>query len=116
MEEYKINKEVCEKQIYGVCRRCGGKLEPIETVDNSNNPTFWPGCQKCMCFDCGVPVSVFNAAKKLVEERFMNPYSICVEPNDDEITKEYKKRNQIGSVCDTITEVLWAMGIKIKGE
>ena len=113
MTEYRTTKEECEKQISGVCRRCGGPLEPIETVDNSNNPTFWAGCSGCMYFDHGVPPSIFNAAKKLVEERFMNPYSIRVEQNDDEMTKEYKKRNQIGSVCDTIIEVLWAMGIKV---
>jgi hypothetical protein len=72
---YKTTKEECEKQIHGVCEGCGGKLEPIETVDNSNNPTFWVGCTHCMCFRSGVEEKYFKIARRLVEDEDIIRYN-----------------------------------------
>ena len=54
-----------------VCSGCGGKLEPIETVTNGGDPTYWVGCLSCCRFDYGVTHDIYNTAKNLVvEERF----------------------------------------------
>ena len=74
MKEYKITKEQCQQQIHGVCEGCGGKLEPIETVDNSHDPTFWVGCTHCSCFRSGVERIYFEIARELVKENILIPY------------------------------------------
>lgn len=71
--EYVTTKEECENKIEQsgcICSGCG-----IETVDNSNNPTFWSGCMKCSMFDYGVLPIIFDTAKKLVTERYYIHYS-----------------------------------------
>ena len=109
--EYRTTKEQCAKNIHGVCSRCGGKLEPIETVDNGHNPIFWSGCTLCCCFDNGVDPKIYNIAKKLVEDG-CRPYShIREDKQDDEEMKIYKKREQIAGTCSIVRDVLrlsWA--------
>ena len=78
IKTYQITKEQCQAQIdkiNGVCNRCGRKPVPIETVDNSNNPTFWSGCmhgnmEECAWgeFTSGVSKKIFDIAEKLVCE------------------------------------------------
>ena len=75
MTKYIITKKECQKQIKGVCEGCGVNLEPIETVNNSNEPTFWVGCKSCMCFRVGVDKKYFEIARKLVEKGDLLPYS-----------------------------------------
>jgi hypothetical protein len=72
---YQTSFEECASKISGVCEGCGGKLEPIETVDNSNNPTFWQGCRHCMCFRSGVKEIYFKIARKLVLAGEILPYA-----------------------------------------
>jgi len=108
-KDYITTKDQCAKQISGVCSGCGGQIEPIETIDNGHNPTYWPGCKTCMCFDYGVSEKIYKAARKLVEERHMNPYNIHIESTDNDETKAYKKSRMIRSVSSVIKEVLWAM-------
>ena len=72
---YQTTFDECASKIRGVCEGCGGKLEPIETVDNSGNPTFWQGCRKCMCFRFGVKRVHFDIARKLVLAGEMLPYA-----------------------------------------
>ncbi|MFH1525821.1 MAG: hypothetical protein ABIG69_04080 [Bacteroidota bacterium] len=55
--------------IKGVCEGCGGELEPLETVDNAGNPTFWVGCQKCYCFRAGIDPKYFDIAQILISEQ-----------------------------------------------
>lgn len=76
MRKYITTKEQCENKINKdyVCEYCGRKIQAIETVDNSNHPTFWQGCwhtdqpdeNSWGCFTGGVPQEVFELAKKLV--------------------------------------------------
>lgn len=75
MTEYVTTREQCQAQINGVCAGCGGPLEPIETVDNARNPTFWVGCMACHKFGNGVDPRVFRVARRLVEKRDLRPYS-----------------------------------------
>lgn len=75
VKKYIVTKEECEKNISGVCEGCGGPLSAIETVDNSNNPTFWQGCVKCCSFRSGADPLYFKIARKLVEEERYLQYS-----------------------------------------
>lgn len=58
-----------------VCEGCGGKLEPIKTVNNANEPTYWVGCNYCSCFRGGVEKKYFEIARYLVENNEIVPYS-----------------------------------------
>ena len=105
--EYKITKEQCQSMINGICSRCGGKLEPIETVDNCGDPTFWQGCNKCSRFDSGVDLVTYLTAKELVENNNFRPYKhIDYYPNDDEKTIKYKTMEQISGACDIVNKTL----------
>jgi hypothetical protein len=77
MTDYKTTFVECQKLIGNdnVCEGCGGKIEPIETVDNSGAPTFWVGCKHCMCFRSGVRKLYWKIARKLVVEGRILPYS-----------------------------------------
>lgn len=46
--KYMQTKQQCADNIGGVCSRCGGKLEPIETVDNSGNPKMTKNLNKLL--------------------------------------------------------------------
>lgn len=93
-------REKCQAQIKGVCSGCGGALEPIETVDNARNPTFWAGCLKCSQFDDGVDAKVFDAARKLVEREWLRPYSHV--KNGDPMWMESQTRGAVRIVYDVL--------------
>ena len=104
--EYKTTKEQCQSMINGICSRCGGKLEPIETVDNSGDPTFWQGCKKCLRFDSGVDLVTYLTAKELIENCHFRPYShIDHDIADSEELKKYKIMEQISGACDVVNNV-----------
>lgn len=75
MKKYQVTKEECEAKIKGVCEGCGGKLEPIETENNSGEPTYWVGCSHCSCFRGGVDRRYWEIARSLIEKGEMIPYS-----------------------------------------
>jgi len=75
MKKYETTKKECQSRIKGVCEGCGGKLEPIETVDNAGNPTYWVGCKHCSCFRGGVEKIYFEIARELIEKDEIRPYS-----------------------------------------
>ena len=105
--EYKITKKKCKGMIRGICSRCGGKIEPIETVDNGGSPTYWAGCTSCMVFDNGVTLETYEIAKRLVEERHYRHYSHMSDNiKDDEEMKRYKKGSQISGTCGLVRDVL----------
>ena len=74
--EYSITKERCKDMIQDLVCPCCGKnsLEPIETVDNSNRPTFWASCNGCGQFSWGVKKEVYEISEKLVKEHNYVPY------------------------------------------
>ena len=69
---YVITKRECQKAIDergNVCSYCGRDIVAIKTVDNANNPTYWPGCLHGTTagnFGAGVPKDVFELAEKLI--------------------------------------------------
>jgi hypothetical protein len=102
--KYEITKEHCQTTIHGVCNGCGGKIEPIETVDNAGSPTFWPGCNNCHKFCYGVSEEVFRIARKLVCERHERYYHEP-EPSDPE-KRKYWIESQTSGMCSIVSFVL----------
>lgn len=107
MKEYKTSKEKCQSMIKGVCDQCGGVLSPLETVDNSGDPTFWSGCESCSKFSNGTSERVYNIAKKMVLERNYKKYShINDKETDSEEQKLWNTQSQISGACYTVRDVL----------
>lgn len=65
-----------------VCCGCGGKLDYIDTVDNSGNPTKWLGCNHCSRFTSGVTKEQFSIARELVNTQISVPYRYNVVSDD----------------------------------
>ena len=104
--EYKTTFEHCKRLIYGVCSHCGGELEPIETVDNSNAPTFWAGCKPCSRFDWGVLPEVYSIAEKMVDDNHYLAYSHMDSPRDrDDEYKKYYRESQIGGTTSIVAQI-----------
>lgn len=103
MTEYKQTREQCQALINGVvCCGCGGPLQPLETVDNANHPTFWPGCMHCSEFDYGVSQQVFAVARRLVEKCRLRPYSHMKE--SDYHYLESQTKGAVSIVGDVLRE------------
>lgn len=107
---YVESKDECQRKIdaiHLVCSHCGGEREPIETVDNSHNPTYWPGCLACSRFDYGVDPVVYEIAKELVDNRNYIHYSHMDNPkNNDEAYKKYYRESQIGGATGLVRDIL----------
>jgi hypothetical protein len=77
-DRLKIDYDRCLEQINNVencvCEGCGGKLEPIKTVDNAGTPTYWVGCKHCSCFRSGIEKEYYKIARELVEDNVLKPY------------------------------------------
>ena len=105
-KQFRITKEACAAGINGICPRCGGKLEPIETVDNSGNPTHWSGCNACMTFTNGVPPLIYRTALLLVDDGY-RPYSFIIEDKKySDAKKMGDRQTQVAGACDTVRNVL----------
>lgn len=108
--KYDITKEQCQEMIDKspvVCPRCGGKLEPIETVNNADIPTYWSGCNACGMFSWGFPPEVFQIANQIVRDRHFQPYSHDPFPyNGTDEQKDYWYKNQTGGACSTVAMIL----------
>lgn len=97
---YQIDRETAQADIDKsghVCGYCGGKLEPIETVDNAQNPTFWIGCTACNRFTTGCKPEAFSIAKKMVEEHNFYYYK-----SEDTWDDENNKRSNINKAAELI--------------
>lgn len=107
MSKYKTTQKECASKIFGVCSQCGGNLEPLKTVDNSGNPTYWSGCRDCNRFDNGTSIRVYKIAKKLVEDRDYRYYSHIEYIETDTIEERlYKTQSQISGACYLVKDVL----------
>ena len=102
---FKITKKKCQQGINGVCEGCGGKLEPIETVDNAGDPTYWCGCKHCSCFRSGVDRIHFEIARQLVLENTMIPYPNISGKNGTPEAKEYWLDSQTAGLSHDIARI-----------
>ncbi len=111
-KEYQITKETCQKMIDerpNICSRCGRKLVPIETVDNSDHPTFWPGClhgSDAGNYHGGTTQEVYDLAEKLICDgetpaRYYNKFEYSKDANH----REYWFGEQMSSMCDLIHRI-----------
>jgi hypothetical protein len=103
---YQTTKEDCQKSIKGVCPGCGSLVEPIETHDNSDNPTFWAGCKNCHEFCSGVNPLIFKIARHMVTKEGLVPYHHLKEYDGDKEMEDYCLRRQISGACSIVTRVL----------
>lgn len=110
--DYITTKEDCQKvidELKTVCSQCGGKLSPIETVDNANRPTFWSGCLECQRFDhSGVKPLIYEIAKELVTKRYYRAYHHEQEPDlKNKERHDYWLKSQIGGVSRQVQEIIY---------
>jgi hypothetical protein len=91
-----------------VCTRCGGKLSPIRTVDNSNRPTYWAGCKKCNCFNGGTTPRLYEIAKSMVIHKRLRPYSHNKEPDEihEPAQHDYWLKSQICGAVSIVEDVV----------
>ena len=111
-KNYQITKEQCQANIDKlmpiVCTCCGGKIEPIATVDNSGNPTYWQGCEECARFNGGTSPKIYATAVKMVDERHFVAYSFDRMPDKskDPSGFDYWRKSQIRGAVSVITDIL----------
>lgn len=105
---YRITKDKCQEMIDNrVCSSCGEQVEPLETVDNANNPTYWAGCKSCDRFDWGVTTVVFKIAKEMVDNRHHIAYSyLGVKENHLESEWDEWYKSQYSGTCRTVSNIL----------
>lgn len=103
-KKYMTTKEDCQSRIDlvvdGVCPGCGGKVTPLETVDNSDNPTFWAGCEHCSVFTYPVKENVYRTAQTLLDENEYVYHSKPYQVSDEEL--EYWRETESRALCDKI--------------
>lgn len=109
--EYKTDRETCQSMIDlngNVCDGCGGIIEPLETVDNAGDPTFWSGCNHCNVFTSGVKQEVYLTAKDMVLEQGYISYRHMDRITDKSSLEyiEYFNESQIRGTCSLIRQVL----------
>ena len=105
MKKYQITKKECEQKIKGVCEGCGGKLEPIETVNNSGDPTFWVGCEHCSCFRRGVEKIYFEIARELVDKGIIIPYPLMERNGNSAGWEAYWLDSQTAGLSHNIVQI-----------
>ena len=108
---YQTTKEQCQNNIDKrgniVCSSCGGKLEPIETVDNSRNPTFWQGCTNCEIFDNGVNPEIYKTAVEMVDNNNFRAYNFDEKPKDETSFEfDYWRKSQIKGVTRIVQDII----------
>jgi len=106
-KQYQTTKEECQKRIDNkdgnLCTRCGNKLHPIETVDNSDNPTFWSGCSDCGFFDGGTTKEIYQISERMVNERNFRAYSYMQREDYD---SDYWVKSQISGTFLVVRDIL----------
>ena len=109
MKKYQVTKKECQNRIDeldNVCDRCGRKIVPLKTVNNSGEPTYWSGClhgdKKCGHFTTGVSKQVYNLAVKLALE---NSLDFGLKGDDQKIGFDYAWENAVYRNCDKIKHV-----------
>ncbi len=110
-KKYQTTKAQCLKMIKnlnGVCSGCGGKITPVETVNNSGDPTFWGHCKKCSKLCWGVDKTTWRIARRMVEENGFVPYSHLKkdEWKKTKADREYWLNSQTAGAISVVAQVL----------
>ena len=115
--KYQTTKEKCQKRINelnNVCDRCGRKIKPMKTVDNSGSPTFWAGCfhgsrgkYASGHYTRGVTKEIFNLAEKLVcdGERFSSNFKGDYKNSPEE--RLYWFQTEVKGFCGLLGIIEW---------
>lgn len=104
MTKYIITKKECAKFCVGkVCPGCGKPIEPLETVDNAYNPTYWSGCSRCGRFTCGTTPLLFKTAK-IMSEMKHHHFDVDIPKKE----RKYLLSNQLFDLSSIINDVLSA--------
>lgn len=109
-KEYQITKKQCQeriKKIDGVCEGCGGKLEPIETVDNAGQPTYWVCCKHCMCFRGGIKKKYWEIARLLVMKYGEYKYSYRGNHTKTKEELEYWLNSETVGISNLVRKVIY---------
>ncbi len=91
-----------------VCTNCGGQLIPIETVDNANHPTHWPGCISCQIFNYGTKEKIYKIAVRMVDERQFTAWNYEQQPDKEKEPErfDYWRKGQIGGTVNIVSDIL----------
>ena len=111
-KKYVTTKLQCQKKIdtfNTVCDYCGGNIVPIETVDNADNPTYWPGCyhgDDSGHFTSGCPHVVLELAETLILNG-EQPYSHLskLEYKSTQWHRKYWFQSQVSGMCALIQKI-----------
>lgn len=108
---YQITAERCQesidKVVNGVCPGCGGKVTPIETIDNSGAPTYWAGCDHCSVFTYPVKPKLYRTAQMLIDDGEFR-YNSRPYYNASEEELEYWRTEESMGLCSRIQKYVMA--------
>ena len=104
--KYVVNKKECAKKCVGrVCQQCGRALKPIETTDNSHNPTYWTGCELCCIFNVGVSPGLYKVAAMMVNNHNFGSYPHLMFTKDPDKNSYHRDKNT-GQASDVVFQVI----------
>lgn len=90
------------------CTSCGSDLYPIETDDNSGDPTYWIGCIKCEKFDSGTTKKIYDIARVMVDEKKFIVYHHDLMPDKEKDHEmfDYWRKSQISGTVRVVSDIL----------
>jgi hypothetical protein len=112
--KYQVTKKQCQQKIdelNHVCDRCGRKIKPLKTVNNSGEPTYWAACMHGQTkdgswghFTNGTTKNTYDLAVKLVLE---DSSGFGMSYEDRENNLQYAWENAISRACSLISHIEW---------
>ena len=107
--KYQVTRDQLQKSLDKfnyVCDRCGRKIVPIETVNNSGDPTYWAGClhggKSGGIFTPGVSKDVYKIAQKLVLE---DSIDFGMRYEDKEYGLDYAWMEAVSRACSRVNHI-----------
>jgi len=95
-----------------VCTKCGGRITPIKTVDNSGVPTHWAGCKRCMVFNHGTSPKIFEIARKIVDNVGLWLVDEMRPHKEDELKYAYWHGLQVNRAVEVVSMVFDLMDVE----